>query len=90
MPFQGKEKIQQVCVSPATASASNCFFSTGVKWVLTKWALTCFGTMFTQQSKAQALSKYEFYNAAEPAQHNAQLIIGNNGGGHNTCWEFHA
>ena len=38
----------------------------------------------------EVLSKYEFYNVAEPAQHNAQLIIGNNGGGHNTCWEFHA
>ena len=59
---------------------------------LTKWALTQFGTLFTHTpgSKAGGLTKYEFYNVGEAVQHNARLIIGNSGGGHNTCWEFHA
>ena len=70
------EKIEQVCISlPPSAVPETVSFQPRVKWVLTNWALTCFGAMFTHGQKA--LTKYEFYNVAE----RAELIIGNNGEG---------
>ena len=60
---------------PPSAVPETVSFQTRVKWVLTNWALTCFGAMFTHGQKA--LTKYEFYNVAE----RAELIIGNNGEG---------
>ena len=63
-------------VLPPSAVPATVSFQPRVKWVLTKWALTCFGAMFVNTQRA-ALTKYEFYNVAE----RAQLIIGNNGEG---------
>ena len=70
------DKIEQVCISlPPSAVPETVSFQPRVKWVLTNWALTCFGAMFTHRERP--LTKYEFYNVAE----RAQLIIGNNGEG---------
>ena len=46
--------------------------------------------LFLELTAKRTVAKYEFYNVEEPGEHNAQLITGNRGGRHNTCWEFQA
>ena len=55
------DKIEQVCISlPPSAVPETVSFQPRVKWVLTKWALTCFGTLFTHRQQSEPFQNMSF------------------------------